>query len=70
MGSEVVELLEMVVLAGLVAASMTALTTTEPVNTPTTLTREVSVMLSMAHRLLMKLVRALVEKKVLMSMAK
>lgn len=43
---------------------------TDPVYTPTTLTLDVSVILSRAHRLLIKLLRWSPEKKVLMSTAK
>lgn len=69
-GSEVLVLLDTVLLVGTDAASMTAFTMVDPEKTPTTFTREVSVICSRAQRLLMKLVMALLEKKELMSMEK
>ena len=69
-GSDVVVILETVLLAGRDAASMIVLTIVDPEKTPTTFTREVSVICSKAQRLLMKLVMALLEKKVLISMEK
>jgi len=52
---------------GVIAVTMSV----DPLKTPTTLTLEVSTMLRRAQRLLMKLVmELLLEKKVLISMAK